>query len=115
MSNLQKTEEKKKRKKYKLAFHENQVFVDSSDALFVWKYDPLTPKKIILGVIVMLGIIGVTLFPLWPPSVRVGVYYLSICGGIFVGLILFIAAGKCGCSGSLARQKLFSRKKLVWN
>ena len=46
------------------------------------------------GIIVVLGIIGVTLFPLWPPSVRVGVYYLSICGGAFVGAILVIAAGE---------------------
>jgi len=91
---LQKAEEKKKRKKYKFVHHENQSFVDSSDAIYVWKYDPVTPKKMFLGIIVMLGIIGVTLFPLWPPSVRIGVYYLSICGGIFVGSILVIAAGK---------------------
>ena len=42
----------------------------------------------------MLGIIGVTLFPLWPPSVRIGVYYLSVGGGIFVGIILAIAVCK---------------------
>ena len=94
MELFQKTDDKKKRKKYKLVFHDDQFFVDAPDALYVWKYDPLTPKRIFLGVIVVLGIIGVTLFPLWPPQVRVGVYYLSVCGGIFVGSILGIAAGK---------------------
>ena len=43
----------------------------------------------------VLGIIGATLFPLWPPSVRIGVYYLSVCGAVFVGAIMGMAVRKC--------------------
>ncbi|CAK8671964.1 unnamed protein product [Clavelina lepadiformis] len=82
--------EKKKKKKYKLEVHEEQIFMDSSD-LYVWIYDPLTTRKKILGGLMVLGIIGATLFPLWPPSVRIGVYYLSVCGAVFVGAIMGMA------------------------
>nr|XP_002125213.1 translocation protein SEC62-like isoform X1 [Ciona intestinalis] len=81
------TDEKKKKRKYKLQAHEEQVFYDSSD-IYVWLYDPISPKTWFLGGVLLLGVIAATLFPIWPPSVRVGVYYLTVVGGFFVGGIL---------------------------
>ena len=42
----------------------------------------------------VLGAIGVCLFPLWPPEVRLGVYYLSLAAGGFVVVILGLCIRK---------------------
>ena len=39
------------------------------------------------------GAIAVCLFPLWPPEVRLGVYYLSVAAACFVGLIFILCIG----------------------
>ncbi|CAB4059052.1 SEC62 [Lepeophtheirus salmonis] len=57
--------------------HLDQIFLDSQDA-FVWLYDPIPWYYWAGGTLIVLGIIGVCLFPLWPPILRRGVHYLSI-------------------------------------
>ena len=42
----------------------------------------------------VLGAIAVCLFPLWPPEVRLGIYYLSLAAAGFVGFILSLCVGK---------------------
>ena len=42
----------------------------------------------------VLGAIAVCLFPLWPPEVRLGVYYLSLAAAGFVGFILSLCVSK---------------------
>lgn len=49
--------------------HGDQQFVDSLDA-YVWIYDPIPFYYWICGAFLVLGAIGICLFPLWPPSVR---------------------------------------------
>ena len=44
--------------------------------------------------ILVLGAIGVCLFPLWPPEVRLGVYYISLAAAAFVGFILVLTISK---------------------
>nr|CAB3265943.1 translocation protein SEC62-like [Phallusia mammillata] len=83
-------EEKKKKKRYKLQVHEEQIFYDSSD-IYVWMYNPLHPNTLLKGGLLLLGVIAATLFPLWPNSVRILIYYLSILGGIFVGSVFGVA------------------------
>uniref|UniRef100_A0A915JFU1 Translocation protein SEC62 n=1 Tax=Romanomermis culicivorax TaxID=13658 RepID=A0A915JFU1_ROMCU len=92
---------KKKTKKVKFDIHQNQVFNDGND-IYVWKYDPTSTKMFLLGLAVVLCAIGVCLFPLWPPEVRICVYYLSIAAMVFVGFIVFLV---------ILRTILFS---LVW-
>jgi len=41
----------------------------------------------------VLGAIAVCLFPLWPPEVRLGVYYLSVAAACFVGFIFALCIG----------------------
>jgi len=82
-----KDEEKKKKKKVRLEMHNLQVFKDGSE-VYVWIYDPVPIKTFIIGLLLVLGAIAVCLFPLWPPEVRLGVYYLSLCAAGFVGVML---------------------------
>jgi hypothetical protein len=85
--------QKEAKRKFKLVLHQDQKFVDSSEP-YVWIYDPVSTKTYIIGGLLILGAIGICLFPLWPSQVREGVYYLSLAGATFLGAILAIAAFK---------------------
>ncbi|ELT97428.1 hypothetical protein CAPTEDRAFT_221933 [Capitella teleta] len=86
-----KDEEKKKKKEKKLKLEMfntlGQEFKDG-DEVYVWIYDPVPFKTFCIGLLLVLGAIGVCLFPLWPPEVRLGVYYLCLAAAGFVGCIL---------------------------
>lgn len=86
------TDTPKKKKKYRLLMHEVRKFVDSSEEVFVWSYEPPSSQTYLLGVLVVIGAVAATLYPLWPESSRVIIYYLSWAGIIVVGtlFILFI-------------------------
>lgn len=66
---FQAPEKEKRKKKIRLEMHNDQRFVDSLDA-YVWIYDHIPFHYWIIGTLLVLGAIGVCLFPLWPPSVR---------------------------------------------
>lgn len=85
-----KEKKKKKKSKIKLDMHLEQVFIDGSDA-YVWMYDPIPFWYYIVGALCLCGAIAVCLFPLWPPGVRKGVYYLSVAAAGFLGVILGLA------------------------
>lgn len=78
----------KKKRKIRLDMHPEQVFVDGSEA-YVWIYDPIPIHYWIYGLILLLGAIGICMFPLWPPMLRKGVYYLSL---VAAGFLVFILA-----------------------
>ncbi|XP_036321838.1 translocation protein SEC62 isoform X3 [Rhagoletis pomonella] len=81
-------EKKEKRKrKIRLDMHHEQVFVDGSEA-YVWIFDPIPLHYWIYGLILLLGAIVICLFPLWPPLLRKGVYYLSVAAAGFLVVIL---------------------------
>ncbi|CAH1106201.1 unnamed protein product [Psylliodes chrysocephalus] len=86
----QKSEKEKRKKKIRLEMHFDQRFEDSLDA-YVWIYDPIPFHYWIIGTLLVLGAIGVCLFPLWPPSVRLGVYYLSVAAAGFLVSIIVLA------------------------
>ena len=73
--------------------HDDQKFMDANEP-FVWIYDPTSTTTYIIGLLLILGSIGLCLFPLWPSQVREGVYYLSVAGATFLGAILAVAAIK---------------------
>ena len=70
--------------------HEEQKFLDSNEP-FVWIYDPTSTTTYIIGLLLILGAIGICLFPLYPSQVREGVYYFSLAGASFLGAILGLA------------------------
>ncbi|KAL5281791.1 SEC62 family protein [Megaselia abdita] len=78
----------KRKRKIRLDMHSEQVFVDGSEA-YVWIYDPIPIHYWIFGLILLLGAILICLFPLWPPFLRKGVYYLSV---LAAGFLVFILA-----------------------
>lgn len=85
--------DKKKKRKIRLDMHLDQIFLDSSDA-YVWLYDPVPWYYWCVGTIIVLGVIGVCLFPLWPPKLRLGVHYLSIAAAGFLVCIIGLAVLK---------------------
>lgn len=87
------SKQQQQKKKFKLDMHEEQKFLDANEP-YVWVYDPTSTKTYIIGLLLILGAIGICLFPLWPSQVREGVYYLSLAGASFLGAILGLAAFK---------------------
>ncbi|XP_038209613.1 translocation protein SEC62 isoform X1 [Zerene cesonia] len=83
-------EKEKKKRKIRLEMHLEQVFLDSLDA-YVWIYDPMPWYYWVCGALVVFGVIGVCMFPLWPATVRKGVYYLSIAAAAFLVMIIVLA------------------------
>lgn len=81
--------QKKKKKKVRLEMHFDQFFADNLDA-YVWIYEPIPPHYWLFGALVVMAGIGVCLFPLWPPSVRLIVYYLSIAAAGFLVFVVFL-------------------------
>merc|ERR1712243_398306 len=70
--------------------HYDQVFLDGNNA-YVWLYDPTPWYYYIAGAGIVLGIIAVCLFPLWPMEMRQGVYYLSVAAAGFLVFIIVLA------------------------
>ncbi|CAK7896093.1 translocation protein Sec62p [[Candida] anglica] len=59
------------------------------NAYFAWTYTKPNPFMLLYGILLIVGIFAVILFPLWPSFMKVGVWYLSMA---FLGLIaLFFA------------------------
>ncbi|XP_017121186.1 translocation protein SEC62 isoform X1 [Drosophila elegans] len=86
-SGNEKEKKEKKKRKIRLDMHPEQIFVDGSEA-YVWIYDPIPLHYWIFGFILLLGAVGICLFPLWPPLLRKGVYYLSVAAAGFLVFIL---------------------------
>lgn len=83
-------DKEKKKRKIRLDMHPDQVFVDGAEA-YVWIYDPIPMHYWLFGALLVVGAIIICLFPLWPPSLRKGVYYLSIAAAGFLVFILGLA------------------------
>lgn len=77
----------KKKRKIRLEMHPQQIFVDGHEA-YVWIYDPIPMHYWIFGALVVIGAIVICLFPLWPPQLRTGVYYLSMTAAGFLVFLL---------------------------
>jgi len=89
-SHAEEKKEKGRKRKIRLDMHLEQVFVDGSEA-YVWIYDPVPYYYWLAGGAVVLAVVALCLFPLWPPIVRKGVYYLSVAAVAFLMFILGLA------------------------
>uniref|UniRef100_U5EZQ0 Translocation protein SEC62 n=1 Tax=Corethrella appendiculata TaxID=1370023 RepID=U5EZQ0_9DIPT len=83
-------EKEKRKRKIRLEMHLEQIFVDGHEA-YVWIYDPIPMHYWIFGALLVIGAIVICLFPLWPPLLRKGVYYLSLAAAGFLVAILGLA------------------------
>jgi len=86
----EKSEREKKKRKIRLEMHNDQCIVDGNEA-YVWLYDPTPWYYYVAGTAIVLGIIAVCLFPLWPTEMRQGVYYLSVAAAGFLVFIIVLA------------------------
>jgi len=89
-----KEKDKIKKKKFKFELHTDQIMVDSANEFYVWMYSPTTIKQYIIGGLLVIGCIGICLFPLWPTQVRTGIYYLSIVLASLLASLLSLAVIK---------------------
>lgn len=72
-----------------LLYHPSQAF--SEDSFYLWLYTGSQLKTYLFGFAVVAGVFAGVLFPLWPATLRTGVYYLSLgCLGL-LGLLMIIA------------------------
>jgi len=84
-----------KKRKIRLDMHLDQIFVDANDA-YVWLYDPIPWYYWIAGGLIVISIIILCLFPLWPRKLRRGTHWmiwLAACfmvGIMCVGFIKYI-------------------------
>lgn len=86
----EKPDKEKRKRKIRLDMHPQQEFVDGPE-VYVWIYDPIPMHYWLIGALLVVGAIVVCMFPLWPPSLRKGVYYLSIAAAGFLVFILGLA------------------------
>lgn len=61
------------------------------DLYFAWFYDGPQWTTYVGGVIMVAVILGGVMFPLWPPFMRLGAYYLSLLFFALIGLFFAIA------------------------
>lgn len=61
------------------------------DAYFAWVYSKPNPYMAIYGVLALVGVFTIILFPLWPRFMRLGVWYLSMGVLVMLGLFFFMA------------------------
>jgi translocation protein SEC62 len=63
----------------------------SPDSYFVWNFTKQSPFMILYGILLIVGIFTVILFPLWPRKMKSGVYYLSMGALGLLGVFFAIA------------------------
>jgi translocation protein SEC62 len=93
-TNDDESKDKNKKKKFKFEMHNDQLFIDSVNDFYIWIYSPTTIKQYLIGGLLVIGCIGVCLFPLWPMQVRTGVYYISIVLASLLAGLLSLAVVK---------------------
>ena len=76
------------KRKFKIMAHHHQDFIDEENEIYIWVWNPTPPMHYVYGAGVLLLVIGGTLFPLWPDSLRTGVYYTSVSMAGFIGSVL---------------------------
>lgn len=61
------------------------------DEYFAWVYNKPNPYMVLYGFLAIAAVFAVILFPLWPPFMRLGVWYLSMGCLILLGLFFAMA------------------------
>lgn len=93
INELESDEKKQKKRKIRLDMHLDQVFVDSTDA-FVWLYDPIPWYYWIAGGLIVIAVIILCLFPLWPRKIRRGAHWMMWLAACFMVGVLCLALFK---------------------
>jgi translocation protein SEC62 len=81
---------KKPRPPQSLAIQRDQNVFSESD-YFAWFYETTGWQTLLGGIAIVLVVFAAILFPLWPPMMRTGVWYLSVACLGFIGAIAVLA------------------------
>lgn len=73
----------------KLQINKQQEINEEHSYVWFYEYIPLTTKLAGFGLLAL--VLSVIMYPLWPPKMRIGVYYLSWGALGLIGLLLVIA------------------------
>ena len=73
--------------------HLDQIFVDAGDA-YVWLYDPIPWYYWIAGGLIVISIIILCLFPLWPRKLRRGTHWMIWLASCFMVVVMCIGVIK---------------------
>ncbi|KAG5460244.1 MAG: translocation protein Sec62-domain-containing protein [Olpidium bornovanus] len=63
----------------------------SDDTYYVWLYQGSQAKQVLAGIALVLVVMAGVMFPLWPPVMRNGVWYLSVGVLCLLGLFFLLA------------------------
>lgn len=58
--------------------------------LFAWVYEPSGLSNIIIAVVLLLAVVGIVMYPIWPYRLQRGVWYLLMTAMVFVSLIFLL-------------------------
>lgn len=73
----------------KVQINKQQEINEEHNYVWFYEYIPLTTKLAGFGLLAL--VLSVIMYPLWPPKMRVGVYYLSWGALGLIGLLMVIA------------------------
>uniref|UniRef100_A0A1X7VNR9 Translocation protein SEC62 n=1 Tax=Amphimedon queenslandica TaxID=400682 RepID=A0A1X7VNR9_AMPQE len=79
---------KKKVRRFRIEWLPVKDIKDSSDEIYIWRYEVPQRYTWVIGLILLLGVIGFTLQPLWPDSSKLGMWFLSVIMMILLGILL---------------------------
>lgn len=79
------------KKKFKLDMHDVQVFEDKKE-VYVWIYEPTSIKAWMISIGLILTVVGICLFPLWPSFLRTIVYYACIGALVILSSFILLSA-----------------------
>jgi translocation protein SEC62 len=74
-----------------LEVQRDQSLSFAEEHYFAWFYETTQLQTILGGIGIVIVVFGAILFPLWPPILRIGAWYVSIMGLGFVAAIVVIA------------------------
>jgi len=80
-------QKQQKKRKIRLDMHLDQIFVDAGDA-YVWLYDPIPWYYWIAGGLIVISIIILCLFPLWPRKLRRGTHWMIWLASCFMVVVM---------------------------
>jgi translocation protein SEC62 len=62
----------------------------TEDAYYVWDYEGSQFKTLMLGCLLLVGAFACVMFPIWPRSLRISVWYVSMAGSGLLGLLVIV-------------------------
>jgi hypothetical protein len=82
---------KKKVRRFRIEWcpHVREI-IDSPDEIYIWTYEVPQRYTFLIGLVLLAGVIGFTLQPLWPDSSKMGMWFLSVIMMALLGILIVL-------------------------